>query len=58
MSTPKRYITTYLNGKGAVVKGAGIVSKRPKQMAPASDVTGLLRRSFEQPSSSRGAKAA
>ncbi|HEY5193388.1 MAG TPA: hypothetical protein VIJ39_05885 [Solirubrobacteraceae bacterium] len=55
MSTPRAYITSYLNGKGAVVKGAAIVSKRPKQMAPASDVTGMLRRSFKA-SGSRSAK--
>jgi hypothetical protein len=48
MGVPQRYIKRYLNGKGAVVKGAGVVSERPKRMAPASDVTGVMRRSFEK----------
>jgi hypothetical protein len=45
--SPRRYIRSYLDGKGAAVPGAGIVSKRPQRMAPASDVSRLLRRSFE-----------
>jgi len=47
--TPLRdYIRHYLDGEGAVVDGAGVASHFPEQMGPPTDVTKLMRESFEE----------
>ena len=58
MSPLKRYVKSYLNGKGALVEGASIVSERPSRMGQASDVTRLMRESFKEQRRDGGATAA
>jgi hypothetical protein len=46
-----KLIDQYLDSKGAVVKGASIAAKFPPGMSAPTDVTKLMRASFEKPES-------